>query len=120
MAATVVIEIADPLTEESDYLVNATLNGPDGVTPVDVSAVAEIMATLRNLEDDSFVFEDRNVTSSLGVDGAFSMPLNADDLETTLVKRFQRRLLTLKLTQTNGKRRNHAIKFVVENLADVS
>jgi len=121
MATTIITEIAEPLAEESDYEVTATLVGPDGITPVQPEAVQSITATLRDLELNEIIgTPDDDVTSSLGPDGEFVMPLSAAQLESTLDRRFQRRLLTLKITQTNGKLRKHAIRFVIENLQDVA
>jgi hypothetical protein len=117
--ASVITEFNEPLAEESDYELTATLVGPDGTTPVQPAAIQSITADLRDLETGEMIFEDEIVTSSLGTDGEFVMPLEAEYLTSTVAKRFQKRQLTLHILQTNQKKRKHAIKFVVENLQDV-
>lgn len=119
MSSPNVTVIDDPLAEASDYLVDAVLYGPDGTTPLEPAAVSEILATLRDVESNATIFVDRDVTANLSSGGVFEMPLTHDDLAATVSRRFQRRLLTLKMTQTNGKTRNQEIKFSVENLTDV-
>ena len=121
MAVTVIVDIAEPLAEGSDYLVEATLVGPDGETPVEPGAVATITATLRSLEGGGvLIFENRDVLAYLGSGGEFSMPLtNTDTVTIAGEPRFQRRQLTIEMVQTNGKARNHAVRFAVENLVDV-
>lgn len=118
MALTVITEITEPLAEESDYEVVATLVGPDGVTPVEPAAIQSITADLRDLELNELIFENEDVTSALGPGGEFIMPLEAEHLVSTIDRRFQRRLLTLNILQTNTKKRRHVIRFVVENLQD--
>ena len=117
--ASVITDISTPLAEESDYEVVATLVGPDGTTPVEPAAVTSILADLRDLETGEMIFSDEIVTASLSAGGEFNMPLEAEHLEATVTKRFQKRLLTLHILQTNGKKRKHAIQFVIENLQDV-
>lgn len=121
MASTVIVDIADPLAEESDYLVTGVLVGDDGTTPMDTATVQTATATLRDVEADAVVFADRDVLSALsGSSGAFAMPLTAADLAATASGRFQRRLLTIKLTQINGKKRKHVVRFAIEDLTDVA
>lgn len=119
MSCSNVTVIECPLAEASDYEVTATLYGPDGTTPVEPAAVSAIAATLRDLEANVVLFTDRDVLSSLSAGGVFVMPLSNTDTTATVARRFQRRLLTLKLTQTNGKMRKQEVRFSVENLTDV-
>lgn len=119
MARTIITEITELVAEGSDYLLTGTLYGPDGETPIeDVSIIASLVADLRDVENAAFIFEDRAVTGAFETGGAFEMPLSAADLAAVGALRFQRRLLTLVMTQTNGKKRNQAVKFTIENLQD--
>lgn len=117
---SIITDITDVLAEESDYQLTATLVGPDGTTPVEPAAVQALTATLRDLDSGAAIYTDRDVRSGLGAGGAFVMNITAEDNESTSTRRFQRRLLTLKITQTDGKMRKHVIRYVVENLADVA
>lgn len=109
--------IDDPVAESSDYLVTGTLVGPDGVTPVDPSAVQSITASLSDIENaGAAIFANRDVTSSLGPLGAFSMVLTAADNDAIGDLPMQRRRLTLRIVQTNGRTRYQAVRFSVENM----
>ena len=113
--------IDEPVGEASDYILTATLVGPDETTPIEPAAVASITATLWDLENGAAVpgFENRNVTSSLSAGGVFEMPLTDDDLLCFGTEPMQRRRLTLKTTQTNGKVRYQAVRFSIENMLNV-
>jgi hypothetical protein len=120
MSTTTITDIVDPVAEGSDYELTATLYGPDGTTPVEPSAVATLTATLRSLDPGGgILFSDRNVKTYLTTGGAFAMPLLSTDLGTVGDRPLQRRMLTLKLAQSNGKKRNQAVRFTVEDLVDV-
>ena len=62
------------------------------------------------------IFQNRDAISYLGTDGAFVMPIPYTDLALTGAARMEKRLLTLRVVQTNGKRRLQAIKFSIENI----
>jgi hypothetical protein len=112
-----IAEIDTALSEISDYEVTATVVGPDGVTPVQPAAASTLTATLISLEPgEGVIFANRDAISYLGADGAFVMPIPYSDLTLTGTARMQKRLLTLKLVQTNGKRRTQGVKFSVENI----
>ena len=108
--------IDDPVAESSDYLVTGTLYGPDGTTPVEPAAVAEILASLSDIENGTTLFADRDVTSSLTTGGVFAMLLEDTDLVSHGTAPMQRRRLTLKIRQSNGRVRYQAIRFSVENM----
>lgn len=111
--------IDEPVAEASDYVLTATLVGPDETTPIEPAAVASILATLWDIESGAAVFTGRDVTASLSSGGAFAMPLTDDDLACVGTKDMQRRRLTLKTTQTNGKVRYQAVRFSIENMLNV-
>lgn len=113
-----ITEIDTAVSELSDYEVTATVVGPDGVTPVQPSAVNTLTATLISLEPaGGTIFADRNAKPYLATGGVFVMPIPYSDLELTGSRRMEKRQLILKLVQTNGVRRVQAIKFSVENVA---
>lgn len=123
MPSTTITTIETPLAEQSDYVVTGTLVGPDGVTPVEPSAVSTLTATLRSADPGvgagTVIFSNRDVKSYLAALGVFEMPLLYSDLTAIGDRPLQDRLLTLKLVQTNGKRRNQVIAFKLENFVDV-
>lgn len=121
MARTIITEITDLIAEGSDYVLTGTLYGPDGTTPIDdISIIQSLVADLRDVENGGFIFENRTVSGAFTAGGGFEMPLSAADLAAVGGLRFQRRLLTLAMTQTNGKKRNQAVKFTIENLQDAT
>lgn len=112
-----ITEVDTAVAEQSDYEAVATVVGVDGVTPVQPTAAATLTATLISLEPGGgVIFADRDAIAYLGTDGAFAMPIPYTDLGLSGTARMQKRLLTLKLVQTNGKRRVQGLKFSVENI----
>jgi hypothetical protein len=111
--------IDEPVAEASDYIARATLVGDDETTPIEPTAVTSILATLWDVESAAVVFADRNVTAFLTTGGAFAMPLLAADLACVGTEATQRRRLTIKTTQTNGKVRFQAVRFSIENMLNV-
>lgn len=113
--------IDEPLAEASDYLLTGTLVGPDGTTAIEPDAITSITATLWDLESGALApgVWPRDVTGSLSAGGAFSMPVTDDDLACVGAETTQRRRLTVKITQTNGKIRYQAVRFSIENMLNV-
>lgn len=112
-----ITQIDTALTENSDYLVTATLVGPDGSTPVEPSAVSTLTAKMISLEPGGgTVFSGMDVKPYLSAGGVFEMPLSASYITAPGSGRMQKRLLLLDLVQTNNKRRVQPIQLWVENI----
>jgi hypothetical protein len=113
------------LEESSDYELFATLVGEDGTTALDPGVVTELTATLRDEITGVKLWDKANVLNQNG--GAlqplpernFTLQLTPAQTLSLSAHRYQKRILTLSVVHSEGKRHNEEISFTVEDLRDI-
>ena len=111
--------IDEPIAEASDYVLRATLVGPDGITPIEPDVVSEILYSVRDVATGTMIKTDEDCTSGLSAGGAFALDLDVDDTGVLGTGEMELRLVTFKITHSAGRKRNQEVTYYVDNMQDV-
>jgi hypothetical protein len=113
------------LEESSDYELYATLVGEDGSTALDPAVVSALTGTLRDELTGIKLWDGRDLLNANGgalvpaTERNFTVELTPVETASLSVRRYQKRILTLTVIHSGGKRHSEEISFTVENLRDI-